>query len=157
MAKVTWVKAHAEQGGAETNDHEKQNKKADEDAEGAYVHLDSLMYRWGYCSQFDTLYGATIDGKVVTHKMGVTVPRYLQTTQYLPYWKTRTGTGGWADNSDIKGHAAACRRERKGNPKQLPCVQYKEMNSRHPTSDTQHQINHRYDPATLATEQAWVR
>lgn len=30
------------------------------------------------------------------------------------------------------------------------------MNSRYPTSDVAHQRNHRYDPAALATEQAWA-
>ena len=30
---VVWAKAHAEDGGAKTNDHEKQNKKADNNAE----------------------------------------------------------------------------------------------------------------------------
>ena len=37
---ISWVKAHAEDGGAVTNDHEKQNKEADGDNEDAYKHLD---------------------------------------------------------------------------------------------------------------------
>ena len=90
---------------------------------------------------------------VVTHKMGATVLRHLQKTQYLRYWKTRTGAGAWADNVDIEGHAAACRRARKGNPKGLPCAQYKGMNSKYPTSDIQHLRNHRCDPTSLASEQ----
>ena len=31
------------------------------------------------------------------------------------------------------------------------------MNSRYPTFDILHQRNHRYDPATLESEQAWAR
>ena len=38
MAKILWVKSHAEEGGVETNDHENENKRAGEDAEGAYAH-----------------------------------------------------------------------------------------------------------------------
>ena len=83
MTTVSWVRAYAEEGGVETNDHEKQNKKADTGAEGAYAHPDPPLYREGYCSQFETLWDATIGGKVVTHKMGATVLRYLQMTQYI--------------------------------------------------------------------------
>ena len=70
--------------------------------------------------QFDSTCGATIDGKIVTHKMGATVLMHLQKTQHLRYWRTRRGTGAWADNTDIDGHAVACRRTRKGNPKDCP-------------------------------------
>ena len=52
---ISWVKSHAEDGGAKTNDHEVQNKKADECAEKAYAHPDSDWYKQGYCSQFDTV------------------------------------------------------------------------------------------------------
>ena len=34
---ISWVKAHAEDGGAKTTDHEKQNKRADDDTENAYT------------------------------------------------------------------------------------------------------------------------
>ena len=37
---ISWVKAHAEGGGAITTDHEQQNKRADDDAEKAYAHPD---------------------------------------------------------------------------------------------------------------------
>ena len=154
---ISWVKGRAEKGGAKTNDHETQNKKADENAEEAYGHSESPLYRIGYCSQFDTIRGAMIDGKVVAHKTGASVLRYLQSTQYLRYWKTRRGAGAWAENADIDGHAAACRRARKGNPRGPSCALYKEMNSRYPTFDIQHQKNHRYDPSTLETETCWYR
>ena len=70
-----------------TNDHEKQNKKGDEDAEGAYQHPDTPLYREGYCSQFDSICGATIDGKIVTHKVGTTVLWYILR-------RSTSGTGG---------------------------------------------------------------
>ena len=54
-ATILSVKAHADNGGANTNDHEKHNKRADGDAEKAYTHPDSPMYRVRYCSQFDTI------------------------------------------------------------------------------------------------------
>ena len=38
MAIISWVKAHAEEGGVETNDNEKENKRAGEDAEEACAH-----------------------------------------------------------------------------------------------------------------------
>ena len=55
MTKILLVKAHAGEGGATKNAHEKQNKEADEDAEKAYAHPDSPAYRGRYCSQSDTL------------------------------------------------------------------------------------------------------
>ena len=73
-----------------------------------------------------------IEGKVVTHKIGPTVLRHLQKTQYLDHWRNRTGAGYWTDNADIEGHAATYRRARKGNPKGLSCAQYKGMNGRYP-------------------------
>ena len=115
------------------------------------------MYRNGYCSQFDTIWGATIDGQVVTHKMGATVLRHLQTTQYLRYWRTRTRSGAWAGNTDIEGHTSACKRARKGTPNGLSCAHYNETNSRYPTFDVQHQRNHRYDPSIPEAEQPWAR
>ena len=45
--EISWVKAHAEDGGAKTNDHEKQNKRADDDAEEAYGHPDPPYMRAG--------------------------------------------------------------------------------------------------------------
>ena len=54
---ISWVKAHAEDGGAKANDHENPNKRADDDAENAYTHPDSSLYRVGYCSQLDTIWG----------------------------------------------------------------------------------------------------
>ena len=44
MTKIQWVKAHAEEGGAKTNTHEEQSKRADEDAEKAYAHTDSPAF-----------------------------------------------------------------------------------------------------------------
>ena len=46
---ISWVKSHVEDGGAKTNDHEVQNKKADDDAEKSYAHPDSSEYSQGYC------------------------------------------------------------------------------------------------------------
>ena len=123
MTKISWVKGHAEKGGAKTNDHEKQNHKADAQAEKAYAHEDSSAYREGYCSQFNTLKGAVIEGTVVAHKMGPTVLKHLQQTQYLEYWQNRTGAGACCKNADIAGHAAACKRAREGNPKKLSRTQ----------------------------------
>ena len=57
-----------------------------------------------------------IKGAVVAHKMGPTVLRQLQQTQYLDYWRSRTGAGTWFKNADIDGHAAARKRARKDNP-----------------------------------------
>ena len=90
---VSWVKSHAEDGRAKTNEHERHNKRADGDAEKSYAHPDSTEYRAGYCSQFNTVWGATIGGKIAVHKAGATVLRHLQKTQYLRYWKTRRGAG----------------------------------------------------------------
>ena len=45
---ISWVKSHAEEGGAKTTEHEVQNKKADEDAEKAYAHTDSAGYEQVY-------------------------------------------------------------------------------------------------------------
>ena len=114
-------------------------------------------YSEGYCSQFDTLVGATIDGKVVAHKMGATGLKHLQKTLHLRYWKTRPGVGALADNADIGGHAAACRRARKGNLRGLSRAQYKGMNRRYPNSYIQHLRNRRYDPTALASEQTCTR
>ena len=44
---ISWVKAHAEDDGAKTNDHENQNKKAGDDAEKAYTNPGSSLYRVG--------------------------------------------------------------------------------------------------------------
>ena len=120
MTKVSWVKDNAGKNGAKTNDYEKQNIWADAQAEKACAHEDSTAHREGYCSQFDTLRGAVIDEAVVAHKMGPTVLKHLQQTQFLEYWQTRTGAGAWCENADIAGHAAACRRARKGNPPKCP-------------------------------------
>ena len=60
-------------------------KKADEDAEKAYAHLDSDGYKQGYCSQFDTVRGAIIGGNIVAHKDGTAILWHLQKTQYLRY------------------------------------------------------------------------
>ena len=125
VTKISWVKAHTEKGGAKTSAHEQQNKRVDDDAEKAYTHTDSPRIPGGYCSQFDTLKGAIIEG---AHKMGPTVLRHLQNTHYLNYWRSRSGTGAWTDNADIEGHAAVYRRARKGNPQKPSCAQYKGMN-----------------------------
>ena len=113
----------------------KAKQKSDEDAEGAYAHPDSPIYREGHCSQFNTLWGAMIDGKLVTPKIGATVLRYLQMAQCLRYWRASTGAGALVDSTDIEGHAAACRRARKGNHKGMSCAHYNEMNSRYQASD----------------------
>ena len=47
VTQVSWVKAHAREGGAKTNAHGKLNKRADEDAEKAYARPDSPAYRGG--------------------------------------------------------------------------------------------------------------
>ena len=47
VTKISWVKASAEKGGAKTNAHERQNKRADEDAEKAHAHTDFPAYRGG--------------------------------------------------------------------------------------------------------------
>ena len=82
---VSWVKAHAEDGEVKISEHERQNKRANADAGKAYAHPGSCWYRVGYCPQFNTAWGATIDGKIVVHKTGATVLRYLQKRQYLRY------------------------------------------------------------------------
>ena len=91
------------------------------------------------------------------HKAGGAVLRHLQKTQYLRYWKSRRGTGACAENADIEGHAAACRRARKGNPRGMSCAHYKEMNSRYTTLDIQHQRDSKYEPSTLKAETCWPR
>ena len=58
-------------------------KAADEDAERAYVHTDSDGYKQGYCSQFNTVWGATIGGKIVMRKAGAAILWHLKNTQYL--------------------------------------------------------------------------
>ena len=93
---------------------------------------------------------------MVAHKMGPTVLRHLQQTQYIDYWRSRTGAGAWFENADIAGHAAACKRARKGNPPKLSCSQYKGMNDRESTFDILHMSNHRYDPTAFEWEQAWA-
>ena len=70
---ISWVKSHAEDGGAKTNDIEVQNKKADGGVEKAYAHPDSDEYSQGYCSQFNTVWGATLNGKIVVHTAGATI------------------------------------------------------------------------------------
>ena len=82
-----------------------------------HTHTRTPLNTGGYISQLNTLYGPIIDGKVEVHKMGTTVLRHLQINQYLRYWKRRTGAGVWAYKTDIEGHAAACRRAQKSNPK----------------------------------------
>ena len=42
---ISWVKSYAEDGGAVTNNHEKRNQRADEDAEDTYQHPDTPVYR----------------------------------------------------------------------------------------------------------------
>ena len=117
---VSWVKGldkdHAEEEGIPTGCREQENKRTDDDAGNAYAHPGDPEYRREYCSQFDTIFGPTIEGKVVAHKMGATVFKHLQVAQYLHYWKARTGAGGWAQNADVNGHAAACRRVLKASP-----------------------------------------
>ena len=70
-----------------------------------------------FASQFNTIYGATIDENIVGRKWeppyGYTDP---QVAQYLRYWRTRSRDGAWADNADINGHAAANRRAGKADP-----------------------------------------
>ena len=97
-----------------------------------------------------------IKGVVVAHKMGPTVLRHLQQTQYLDYWRSRTGAGAWFKHTDIDGHAAACKRARKWNPKRMPCSQYRGVNGRQPTFDIIHMRNHRYNPTAFEWEQAWT-
>ena len=46
--KIFWVKGHAEKDGNQTDCHEVENKRADEDAERAYQHLDTPAYKGGY-------------------------------------------------------------------------------------------------------------
>ena len=96
VTKVFWVKAHAEKDGKKTTCHEQQNKLADDNAEEAYKHLESPAYKQGYISQLDSVYGPTIHGRVVVHKMGATMLRHLQTKQFLRYWETRSNAGAWA-------------------------------------------------------------
>ena len=90
---VYWAKAHTEDGGKKAICHEKENTRADEDAEAAYKHLDTPACRGKCVSQLDVLYGLAIGGKVVVHKMEQTVPQHPQVNQYLRYWKTRSGAG----------------------------------------------------------------
>ena len=45
MARVYWVKGHAEKGGKLADCHEKENKRTDEDAEAAYKLPDTPEYR----------------------------------------------------------------------------------------------------------------
>ena len=100
-----------------TDRHEKENRRADEDTKAAYKHRDTPEYRAGYISQLDSVYGPTIDGKVVMNKMGVTILQFVQVKQYLRCWKTRSGARARAENADIEGHAATCRCAQKSEPK----------------------------------------
>ena len=93
-----------------TDSHEKENKRAGEDAEAAYAHPDTPECRSDCISQLNSLYGPAIDEEVVMHKMGATVLRHLQVNQYLRYWKNWTEAGVWAYKADVEGHVAACRR-----------------------------------------------
>ena len=45
LTEVYWAKAHAEEAGKQTDCHEKENKRADEDTEAAYKHQDTPVYR----------------------------------------------------------------------------------------------------------------
>ena len=104
---ISWVKSHAEDGGAKTNNHKEQNQKADDDAEKAYAHPDSDEYGEGCCSQFNMIWGATIEDTVVVHKAGATILRHLQKAQYLRYWKTR-GRGRWLGGERRHRGARSC-------------------------------------------------
>ena len=123
----------------------------------AYAHPESAEYGEGYCSQFNMMWGATIECKAIVHKAGGTILMHLQKTHYLRYWKTRRGAGGWAENADIEGHADVYRRAHKGNPRGLSCAHYKEMDIRHPSLDIQHRRNSKYEPSTLEAEACWSR
>ena len=154
--KVIWVKGHAEKGGKLTDRHEKEKDRADKDAKKAYLHLGTPEYKKGYISQLDSVYGPTIHGMIVVHRMGATILRHLQKEQYLRYWKTRSRAGKWHRNADIEGHAAACRRAHRASPKTMSSGSYKEMNARHMSHDLEHQRDHRYDPSHLATSTEWT-
>ena len=156
VTKFFWVKAHAEKCRKKTTCHEQQTKRADEGAERSYAHPESLAYKRGYVSQLDSVYGPTVGGKVIVHKMGATMLRHLQTEQYIRYWRTRSNAGAWVQNADITGHAAACRRAQKANPNTITGGSYKEMNDRRLTHDREHQRGHRYDPTDLATGTEWL-
>ena len=153
--KVYWVKTHAEEGGKLADCHEKENERADVDTGVAYKHPNTPEYREGCASQLDSVYGSTIDGKVVVHKMGTTLLRHLQVKHYPRYWVTRSRAGAWVGNTDIEGHAAACRRAQKANPNAVSNGSCKEMNGRRLIRDLEHQCDHRYDPSDLATGMAW--
>lgn len=155
QTEVYWVKAHAEEGDKLTDCHKKENKRADENAEVAYEHPDTPENREGYVSQLISMYGQTIEGKVVAHKMGATVLRHLQFSQYLRYWKARAGAGAWAYNADIGGHTAAYRRAQKANANTVSSGACKEMSGRRLTRDLEHQRDHRYDPSELVTAESW--
>ena len=75
------------------------------------------MYREGCCSQFDTLYGMPIGGKVITHKMGTTVLRCTYRRLNTSALEDQNWDRGMGGQTDIEGHAPACRRARKDNPK----------------------------------------
>ena len=53
-------------------------QRADKDAEAAYRHPGTPEYREEYVSQLNSLYGSTIEGKVVVHEIGATVLWHLQ-------------------------------------------------------------------------------
>ena len=93
----------------------------------------------------------------MVHKAGTTILWHLQKTQYLRYWTIRRGAGGWTENADVDAHAAACRRVRKSNSRGMSCAHNKEMNSRYPTLDVQHQRNSKYEPSILEAETFWSR
>lgn len=46
--------------------------------------------------------------------------------------------------------------ERSGGPQDDVGRAYKEMSSRHPTSDLQHQRNHHHDPTGMTAERSWI-
>ena len=138
-----------------TTCHKKENEQANEDAEVAYGHPDTPKYREKYISQLNTLYGPTIDGKVVVHKMGATVLRHPQINQYLRYWENRTGAGAWAYKTDIEGDASAYRRAQEANPNTVSSASYKWMGGCRVTHGLEHQLDHRYDPSELTTRKSW--
>ena len=155
MTNVYWVKGHTGKGGKLADCHEKENKRADEDAETAYKHPCTPEYRVGYISQLDSVYGSTIDEKVVVNNMGTTVLRNVQVKQHLRYWEARSRAGAWARNADIEGHAAASRRAQKANPNTVCSGSYKGKNGRRLKRDLEHQRDHRYDPSELTTGTVW--
>ena len=93
---IFWVKGHAEKDGKQADCRKVENRRAGEDAERAYQHMDTPAYKRGYVSQLGSVYGPTTHGRVVVHKKGATVLRHLQKKQYIRHWKTRSRAGAWA-------------------------------------------------------------